>query len=184
MIKPASKKNFYLLSGSPSAGKTTVLNALEQHGYTVVPEAARKVISQFEIKYGKSLLDTSKATYCKLLLDQCVLDYQNHVKHNDTVFFDCGLPDAAYAEQMIFGNITESTFRFISQQRYNQQVFFFPPWREIYQADNLRQTYDDALYYQNYQTLQQIYRDQDYQIIEVPKLEIHERMKFVIERVL
>ena len=182
-MKSANKKNFYLLSGSPSAGKTTVLNALQQHGYTVVLEAARKVISQFEIKYGKSLLDTSKATYCKLLLKQCVLDYQNYVEHNEPVFFDCGLPDVAYAEQMIFGKITESTSLLISQQRYNQQVFFFPPWREIYQADNLRQDYDDALYYQNYRTLQQIYRGQDYRIIEVPKLESHERMKFVIERV-
>ena len=84
---------------------------------------------------------------------------------------------------MIFGNITDSTSLLISQQRYNQQVFFFPPWREIYLADNLRQDYDKALYFQNYKALQQIYRDQDYRIIEVPKLTVLERMNYVIERV-
>ena len=184
MTQRVNKQKFYILSGSPSAGKTTVLTALKEQGYAVVPEAARLVIAEFEAKYGKSLLDTDKASYCQLLLNQCALDYQDHIGQNEVVFFDRGLPDVAYAERMIFGHITESTSQRISQQRYNTFVFFFPPWQEIYQSDHLRPAYDGELYRKNYRILRQIYSDYGYQIIEIPKVDVHERVNFIIDKIL
>ncbi len=184
MTQRVNKPKFYILSGSPSAGKTTVLTALKEQGYVVVPEAARLVIAEFEAKYGKYLLDTDKASYCQLLLNQCALDYQDHIEQNEVVFFDRGLPDVAYAEQMIFGHITEPTSQRISQQRYNTSVFFFPPWHEIYQPDHLRPAYDGELYRKNYHILRQIYSDYGYQIIEIPTVDVHERVDFIIEKIL
>lgn len=184
MTQCVNKPKFYILSGSPSAGKTTVLTALNEQGYAVVPEAARVVITDFEAKYGKSLLDTDKGSYCQLLLNQCAFDYQDHIEHNEVVFFDRGLPDVAYAEQMFFGHITESTSQRIAQQRYNAYVFFFPPWQEIYQSDHLRPAYDGDLYRENFRLLRQIYSDYGYQIIEIPKVDVHERVEFIIEKIL
>ena len=184
MTQRVNKQKFYILSGSPSAGKTTVLTALKEQGYAVVPEAARLVIAEFEAKYGKSLLDTDKASYCQLLLNQCALDYQDHIGQNEVVFFDRGLPDVAFAERMIFGHITVSTSQRISQQRYNTSVFFFPPWQEIYQSDHLRPAYDGELYRKNYRILRQIYSDYGYQIIEIPKVDVHEREDFIIKKIL
>lgn len=40
------RPNFYLFTGGPGAGKTTVLQEIKQQGYSVIPEVARHTIPQ------------------------------------------------------------------------------------------------------------------------------------------
>jgi predicted ATPase len=40
------KKNFYVITGGPGAGKTSVLEYLAAKGYSYVPETARQIIKE------------------------------------------------------------------------------------------------------------------------------------------
>ncbi|PIS15984.1 hypothetical protein COT62_00785 [Candidatus Roizmanbacteria bacterium CG09_land_8_20_14_0_10_41_9] len=53
------KNNWYVITGAPSAGKTTLLKELEKKGYTVIYEAARIIIDR-EMKKGKKLSEIRK----------------------------------------------------------------------------------------------------------------------------
>jgi predicted ATPase len=46
MSNPLSRNNWCTITGAPSSGKTTVIEALKRLGYRVVPESARAVLDE------------------------------------------------------------------------------------------------------------------------------------------
>ncbi len=71
---------------------------------------------------------------------------------------------------------------YLTQFKYHHAVFLLPPWKEIYCEDTERdQTFDDAVAV--FSGLQSWYRQQGYQIIDVPKVAVSERVSFVINEV-
>ena len=48
------RTNWYVITGAPCSGKTSVINAFEQQGFLVVHEVARAYIDE-ELQQGKSL---------------------------------------------------------------------------------------------------------------------------------
>lgn len=46
MVEPIFFSNFFIFTGGPGSGKTSVLNELAQRGYLIVPEVARAIIKQ------------------------------------------------------------------------------------------------------------------------------------------
>ncbi len=180
MKKPIHKPNFYVFAGTPSSGKTSALKALSQKGFQTVPEAARKVIKAYQQSYGVSLLDTDKPAYCTLMLKQCVADFLDHAHNDNIIFFDRGLPDAAYAASAILGQVSAETAHLIETHRYHSHVFLFPPWKDIFKSDEIRPTdFNDIE--ESYERIKQAYLDYSYQIIEVPKIDIIARVNFILE---
>lgn len=46
MIELKSNNNFYVLTGGPAVGKTTLLKEMQKRGYKIVPEIARGLIER------------------------------------------------------------------------------------------------------------------------------------------
>lgn len=86
--------NWYVITGAPSSGKTTIVKLLEAKGFDVVYEAARIYIDQ-EMKKGKSLKQIRKN---ELLFQKKVLklkiECEKKLPKEKIIFFDRGIPDS------------------------------------------------------------------------------------------
>ncbi|MDO9399704.1 MAG: ATP-binding protein [bacterium] len=86
--------NWYVITGAPSAGKTTLIKLLEEKGYDIVHEAARTYIDQ-EIRKGK-IIDEIRRD--ELLFQEIVLKMKIEIEESlpkeKIIFFDRGIPDS------------------------------------------------------------------------------------------
>jgi hypothetical protein len=85
---------WYVLTGGPCAGKTTLLAELEKRGYKTVPEAARTYIDQERAK-GRTLeeIRSDEGAFQHALIPMKVSAEQNASK-DDVTFFDRGMHDS------------------------------------------------------------------------------------------
>ncbi|MEY0452306.1 AAA family ATPase [Proteus terrae] len=66
--------------------------------------------------------------------------------------------------------------------RYATNVFIAPPWPEIYTQDQERkQTEKEAE--ETYLAMIAVYRKYNYNLIEIPKIEINDRANFIINKI-
>ncbi|KTD12077.1 ATPase [Legionella gratiana] len=177
------KNNFYLITGGPGAGKSTVINELQKRGHHIVPEAARTIIQQQRNVGGHATPFGDRAKFCELILTQCISDFQQQLKTKEPVFFDRGIPDLlAYqsiAEGVAWGKLMAVVRDSINKFRYNTKVYLFPPWEDIYTMDNERiHTYEQAV--DSYELLKIAYRDAGYNTIEMPKCSVKGRVVFLL----
>lgn len=95
------KNNWYIITGAPHAGKTTLLKKLKERGYTVRPEAARVYIDR-ELKKGKTLREIRKDEFAfqKKIL-KIKIRNEKKASPEEVIFWDRGIPDSlAYYEML------------------------------------------------------------------------------------
>lgn len=173
-----SVNNWYVISGAPSSGKTTIINALQERGFSTVPEVATAVIER-EMKKGRTLEDirlSDKAWLQKQIID-LQLDLQKDLNPQETLFLDRGIPDifAFYAfYQLPINDYLTNAYRSAEYKK----VFLFDrlPLEKnhvrIENEDDLRKL--DRLHEEAYKKLKLPY-------LRVPTLPINERVDFILE---
>jgi predicted ATPase len=174
-------EHFFILTGGPGVGKTTVLDALQHSGWTCIPEAARPIIQNQQAQNGEALPWKNKEQYTNQMLCKSVKDYKKAFRgKKEITFFDRGIPDTlAYAD---LEDLTiPDDLRFYSQHyRYNTSVFLFPPWREVYRTDDQRkQSFEEVI--STHQIMVQTYRSCGYTPIVVPRTTVQERCNFILD---
>lgn len=88
------KPNYFLFTGGPGAGKTTVLNDLKHRGYMVVSEVARGIIKEQHAIGGNATHTGNRKIYCDLMLKVSIEDYFKMLPiTEEVIFFDRGIPD-------------------------------------------------------------------------------------------
>tara|TARA_R110002167_G_scaffold190051_1_gene392293 strand:- start:4263 stop:4601 length:339 start_codon:yes stop_codon:yes gene_type:complete len=102
--------NFYIITGGPGVGKTTLVNQLKTEGYTIIPEVARNIIQEQIAINSNGLPWENKELYTNLMLEASISDYKNIIKGytNDICFFDRSVYDAVCYARMIGYTISES----------------------------------------------------------------------------
>ncbi|SDG96895.1 AAA domain-containing protein [Psychroflexus sediminis] len=97
------------------------------------------------------------------------------------VFIDRGIPDVtAYMNH--FKQEYPQEFNEANDNYRYDHVFLFPIWNDIYTQDNER--FEDLELAKNLQdALIKTYRDLDYELIEVPKSRIQERIEFILKSI-
>lgn len=181
MTNPLYKAHCFVFTGGPGAGKTAVIEALEQKGYPCIPEVARQIIRQQVASEGAGVPWKDMHLYTQLMQEQtiAVFDMAPAVSAGPC-FFDRGLPDVICHAQLNNLAVDEQLKNATYQLRYNQQVFLFPPWQEIYETDAERkQNFETAI--ATYEMLKDVYRKYDYVLVEVPKMSITDRAAFILE---
>lgn len=178
--KATVKPNFFILTGGPGSGKTSVLNALGQLGFLTIPEVGRKIIQEQQLIGGNALHTGDRDAFLELMLRYSLQDYQRMRQERTAVFFDRGIPDLyAYAKTFCHKE-HPSVNDAVEQYQYCQTVFLFPPWEGIYTNDKERQQdFKEAM--KTYVALKEGYQYCGYTLIDVPLLPVEGRVNFILK---
>jgi predicted ATPase len=182
-MTPIIMPNYYILTGGPGAGKTAVLNELEHQGYLIVAEVARAIIKNQQAIGGNITHNGDRKKYCDLMLKESVADFiKMRAINNKVIFFDRGIPDLYSYSKRFCGGVTPAINEFVKRYRYNQKVFLFPPWPEIYCHDTERkQGLNEAI--DTYHAIKEAYTACGYEMIEVPKDSIAARVDYIMQKI-
>lgn len=175
---------FYIITGGPGVGKTSLAEKLSNAGYGVIAEDARRIIKQQVDAGGEALPWKNKAQYLQLMLAASIESYLKAVseKPDAITFFDRGIPDSLCYATMNGLDLSASITKTAEDLRYNQTVFILPPWPEIYQTDAERkQNWEEAE--STYHAMKRTYETQCYNVIEVPKIAVEERKLFILSHI-
>lgn len=177
-----TKNNFYVISGGPGAGKTTLIEALEKRGFKVVHEVARQILQE-QIKSGGDATHwKNQVKYRDLMLSRSIETFMQITEQTQPVFFDRGIPELWGYSRFIKADMPDSLYDAIQLFRYNQKVFITPPWQEIYQHDAERKlSWQEAV--DTYHRVINSYEESGYRIIEIPKSTVDERIDFILQEV-
>ncbi len=169
---------FTVISGGPGSGKSTLIDALEQHGFARTVEAGRAIIQHQVAIAGTALPWADRALFAELMLSWEMRSHEMAKTKKGTVFFDRGVPDVigylTLCGLPVPAHMEEAARRF----QYGKTVFLAPPWREIFGQDAERkQNFDEAV--RTFEAMETTYRKLGYEIALLPKASVRERIDFI-----
>ncbi|MFN7901547.1 MAG: AAA family ATPase [Holosporales bacterium] len=176
--------NFYILTGGPGSGKSTVIDALAKKGFVCVPEVARQIIKEQNLINGDATHWKNKKKFMNLMLEHSIDAYRGVMKiTREVVFFDRGIPELIGYCEATGIEIPQSLINAVQEYSYNPKVFIMPPWREIYKNDSERkQDFQEAI--KTFNSISKSYEQCGYCLIEVPKLAVEQRAEFILQNIL
>jgi predicted ATPase len=183
LIRDTQMNKLVVISGASSGGKSTLLSELSNHGYTVVPEAGREIVKeQLAINgditpwqnaraFEEMIVARSTAAYHQAKAMQAVL--------GQVIFFDRSFLEIVSYYQTLKTKESSKYNHLIDELRYYKTIFMAPPWKEIFcQDDERKHSFEDAV--REYDRLMEFYPKCGYSIIELPKVSVKERVKFIL----
>ena len=172
--------NIYVITGGPSVGKTTLLEALRARGFKCLDEVSRAVIKE-QLSLKSNLLPWIDLHNFNMLL------LERQVKQHGSVgeelhFFDRGIPDNIGYLRLGGKEVHPDIHAAAKKHRYNKKIFFLEPWEEIYANDEVRkEPFHYALKLSEH--IKKAYLELDYDVAVVPKGPVEERVEFVLKEI-
>lgn len=175
-----AQDHFFVFTGGPGAGKTTLVEALKVRGCATTEEAGRGVIRQELAHGGDALPWIDRERFAGRMFEWELESYRQAEREDGPVFFDRGLPDTIGYLRLegleVPAWMEEEAWRL----RYNGRVFLAPPWKEIYGTDEeRRQSWEVAV--RTCETVARTYANLGYELLELPLASVDERAGFVLE---
>ncbi|MGB3590527.1 MAG: ATP-binding protein [Nonlabens sp.] len=179
MYNQPKKITRVVLIGGPASGKTSLINALIDQGFTIHEEISRTVTARAQEQGIQQLFLEDPFAFSNELLSGRVRQY--HGARSGINIYDRGIPDVPayhiYSGDPIPGNYRQQAV----ELRYDI-VLYLPPWEEIYIQDSER--------YESWEQAQELgkvlydyYQELDYRIIQVPTGTVEERLSFVLKTI-
>lgn len=175
----ASNK-WFVITGGPSTGKTTLLAGLEMAGYKTIPEAARTLIDEALAK--GFTMEEFRADEKRFQNDVTYLkrEIEAGLDPDVVTFLDRGMHDTVaymryykyYAEDRVQELMRESSYR---------KVFLLDPL-SIYQQDYARTEGAEFVHGINI-LLHEAYAEHGMEPIGVPAMELNDRVKFILDNI-
>jgi predicted ATPase len=170
---------FYVLTGGPCSGKSTLIAALRDAGFQAMPEAGRAIIQQQVAIDGPALPWKDPALFAELGLSWEMRSYREALQLRGPVFFDHSLAGSAGYFRLMGLPVPEHVLAAASTHRYHRRVLLAPPWAEIYENDAERkQTWEEAV--ATYERVVATYAENGYELVELAKVSVEERVRFVV----
>ena len=119
-------RKFFVVTGGPGAGKTTVLMTLQRLGYQVVPEVARQIIQEQVASGGTALPWQDRESYTSLMLQRSIQSFVDNTPAKSVTFADRGIPDTLCYARLTGLADHETILAACHEYRYAQLVFNRP----------------------------------------------------------
>ncbi|MBN9220805.1 MAG: AAA family ATPase [Mesorhizobium sp.] len=172
---------FFVLTGGPGSGKTTLIEVLAQAGFATAPEAGRGIIRDQMAIGGPSLPWQDRALFAELMLSWELRSW--HAAHAEPgpVFFDRGVPDTIGYLRLCGLPVPDHAVKAARTFSYARRVFIAPPWPEIFARDDeRRQTLDEAI--RTHDSVAGVYAELGYELVPLPLLPVEERVRFILDQ--
>lgn len=170
-----TKPNWYVITGGPSSGKTSVLKELAKLGYIVYPEAARVFIDQ-EMAKGKSIkkIRGNEAEFQRKVL-KIKIEVEKKAPKDKIVFFDRAIPDSI-AYYQICSLEPKEVLKFCKKKQY-KKIFLFEqlPFGQDYARIEDGETIEKLN-----KVLKASYEKLGYEVIKIPAASVKERVKKIL----
>lgn len=168
---------WYVITGGPSTGKTTLIDELNKRGYRTIPEAARMLID-IDINRGMTTQNTRSdeekfqrgVAYAKQIIEQ-------FSRPSDTIFFDRGMHDTL-AYMMYYGyKIDLWLLELLKNSKYSK-VFLLDPIG-VFREDYAR-TEDEAFVKSLHNLLARAYSSYGMTPVRVAPGTVQERLEYIL----
>lgn len=169
-----------VITGGPSTGKTSIIKKLEAQGYSCMHEISRSVTQEARKEGIQHLFISDPQLFSERILAGRLTQFDEASNSTrDLVFLDRGLPDVVAYLDCFRQQYDDHFNQTCSRNRYDQ-VFLLPPWMEIHTSDTERyENYEEAT--RIHDCLETTYIKFGYDIIQVPKLNVEDRIKFILQ---
>jgi predicted ATPase len=176
------QKKIVVIIGGPGTGKTTIIDALLAKGYCCYPEISRELTMEAKKQGIEQLFLENPLLFSELLLEGRKKQYNNAQEEpHEVVFLDRGIPDVL-AYMHYIGDSYPAFFDLACRDNKYYKIFILPPWEEIYVSDEERyENYEQAKLI--YTHLKETYEKYGYQLIEVPKDIVDNRILFILDQI-
>ena len=171
---------FFVITGGPGSGKSTLIDALRHAGHNISAEVGRQIIKEQARIGGRAVPWTDPPLFAEMMLSREMAAYSAQASVSGPVFFDRGVPDVIGYLRLLQLYVPPHMERAAELFRYNPRVLVAPPWPEIFARDSERkQTFDEAQ--RTYDAMVATYGSLGYELIELPRAPIDVRLRFVRE---
>lgn len=169
--------HFFVVTGGPGAGKTSLITELARRGVHTTPESGRAIIREEVARGGDALPWADRMTYAERMLDRDLGAYSAAQALSGPVIFDRGIPDIMGYLTLCGLPVPPHIAAAAKAARYNARVFLAPYWNEVFTQDTERkQTPTEAE--ATCAIMRETYTALGYQITELPRADIATRADF------
>ncbi|KVN98591.1 ATPase [Burkholderia ubonensis] len=173
-------RRFFVVTGGPGSGKSTLIDALERAGFARSQEAGRGVIQDQVAVDGPALPWRDRSAFAELMLGWEMRSHHLARQARGPVFFDRGVPDVIGYLRLSGLAVPAHAEAAARRFRYHRRVFIAPPWPDIYTQDaERRQDFGEAV--RTYDAMVECYASYGYRLIELPRASVKARVRFVLD---
>jgi len=168
----------YVITGGPGSGKSTLITGLQSRGYRCSEEISRRLIIE-EVAKGSDCLPWQNIDcFSYKVLREMIYAWDKESTFSLT-FFDRGIPDIIAYLDMAALPVDPLYYEEAGTHPYACKAFILPPWPEIYVNDPERwQSFEEAAAI--HLAIRNAYLRCGYELVDVPKLTVTQRVDFIL----
>lgn len=174
---PHRKTNWYVITGGPGSGKTTLVNHLNMKGYHTTIEHARHFIDtqMISCKTVDEIRENQKE-FQEGVLDMQILQ-EASLSPDELVFLDRALPDALAYYRFLNLPVDKKLENALNKASY-KKVFILDPLPLV---NDYARREDEAAQKKISGLITEVYESLPFPVLHVPVLAPQERMDFILK---
>lgn len=177
MEKQNKTTNWYVITGGPSTGKTTVINLLTEKGYKTTIEHARHYIDTMK-EEGRTVeeIRTNKRKFQLGVLDMQI-EQEAELSPSDTVFLDRAIPDAMAYYRFLKLEYDKILLDAMKEVAY-KKIFILD---RLPFVNDYARTEDEQAQKLIHQLIIEVYQSLGFPVVFVPVISPDERVEFILK---